>query len=65
MKIKKQIKGKRIKTFFAWLPITVYIGDYSITKWLEKVTVEEEYIEGYISILGEYSHSYWKPINFL
>lgn len=44
----------RIKTKFAFLPIK--IGDE--VRWLEKVTVKQEYREGY-------DLSYWADIEFI
>lgn len=59
MEFKKQTNGTRVRTFFAWLPVTVEKDDFTITRWLEKVTIEEKYIEGL------FHPGYWNTIKFI
>jgi hypothetical protein len=54
-------KKERIKTFFAFLPITIN----NETRWLEKVVVKQEFIEDCVSPIGEYFCSYWNNVKFL
>lgn len=51
----------RTKRFFALFPIV--IG--SEGRWLEYVTIEQQYIEDCISPIGEYFPSYWENLRFL
>lgn len=51
IKYKPVSDERRIRTFFAFLPINI---DYEI-RWLEKVTIEQEYM----------SAKYWRHIRFI
>lgn len=59
--MENDIKYKRVRTFFAFLPITIN----SKTKWLETITVEENFIPSHVSPIGEYFPAYWKKIKFI
>ncbi len=48
----------RERTFFAWFPITVTKGKFCITRWLERVTVEESFRENFDS-------GFWVIIKFI
>jgi len=61
MKWKINNTGKRIRTFFAFFPVC--IGDEC--RWLEKVTVEQRYIESYVSPDALFFSAYWENVKFL
>jgi len=58
----KQLSGHRIRTFFAFLPITIKNNDFKETRWLEKVTVQEVYRD-YSDYFLLVSH--WEAVHFI
>ena len=61
MRFKINTSGKRIKKFFAYFPVRIN----SEIRWLEYVTVEQEYVDSHVSPIGEFFTSYWKNVRFL
>lgn len=44
-KPKRNNGDERIRTRFAWLPVMCWEGNVMVTKWLEKVTTRQRYVE--------------------
>lgn len=65
MKTVKQVNGTRIRTFFAWFPITICKDGYETTRWLETVTVEERFFPLSVSPAGTTIGSSWRIIKFI
>lgn len=55
---KPKHNDERTKTRFAWLPVSCWDGETLVTKWLEKVTTRQRWIE-------LPAHSHWSDEQFI
>lgn len=52
---------ERVRTLFAILPVTVYRGKHSETRWLCWVTLRQRF---FVSLLAG-RHCWWEAVEFL
>ena len=55
----QELTNTRQRNYFAWLPVRIIYPDYAETRWMERVTVEEN------RVIRENGTIRWVPVKFL